>query len=279
MAATAAQLEANRRNAKLSTGPRSEGGKAIASQNAIRHGVLSGRLLLEEESKSEFEALFEGLCNSLKPVGALERSLTEKIVINLWRQQRLRRAENATISVSRRPGEIADRVSVYLGLGQYAVNRVTAEDLEAIDADELDWCQRVISEYEELPNGSLDYDILKRSAPLMLAQLQEDADEEKLSPEKYLGEHFDMLADYVDELVVHCRGQIRKAERHPLLLKFAALARSEKAIPAPEARETFSRYQTSLDNELYKTLKALRELQEWRLSHLEFEAAEVLPEN
>jgi len=280
MAATAAQLEANHQNAKRSTGPKSEAGKAVTSQNALRHGVLSRRRVLEEESEAEFQALFDGLCHSLKPVGTLEFSLTEKIAVNLWRQERLRRAETATISVGRRPAEIADRVSAYLGLENYSMNRITAEDLKGIDAAELEWCQRVIGEYEKLPNGSLgDGKSLKRGAPLILAQLQEDADEEKLSIEDYLEENFETLADYVDELVVHCRGQIRKAERHPLLLQLAALVRSQKAIPSPEARETFSRYQTSLDNELFKTLKALRENQEWRLSNLEAEAAEVVPDN
>jgi hypothetical protein len=37
--ATAKQIEANRRNARFSTGPRTEIGKKIASRNAFRHGL------------------------------------------------------------------------------------------------------------------------------------------------------------------------------------------------------------------------------------------------
>ncbi len=41
---TAAQLEANRRNALRSTGPRTEQGKRRSSMNATRHG-FTGRLV------------------------------------------------------------------------------------------------------------------------------------------------------------------------------------------------------------------------------------------
>jgi hypothetical protein len=37
------QIEANRRNAKRSTGPKTRGGKAKSSQNALRHGLARRR--------------------------------------------------------------------------------------------------------------------------------------------------------------------------------------------------------------------------------------------
>jgi hypothetical protein len=39
-----------------------------------------------------------------------------------------------------------------------------------------------------------------------------------------------------------------------------------------DAIEIFSRYQTTLDNQLYKALRALREAQEWRLKTLDAKA-------
>src|SRR5271165_3025242 len=39
--ATAAQIEANRRNAQKSTGPKTERGKAHAKPNAIKHGLTA----------------------------------------------------------------------------------------------------------------------------------------------------------------------------------------------------------------------------------------------
>jgi hypothetical protein len=40
---------ANRANALLSTGPQSEVGKLASKMNATRHGLLSSRLILEDE--------------------------------------------------------------------------------------------------------------------------------------------------------------------------------------------------------------------------------------
>ena len=51
------QMEANRRNAKLSTGPKTEAGKGVVAKNSLKHGVFSKQILLEGESKKDFENL------------------------------------------------------------------------------------------------------------------------------------------------------------------------------------------------------------------------------
>ena len=43
--ATAAQIEANRRNAQKSTGPKTERGKARAKLNAIKHGLTARTIM------------------------------------------------------------------------------------------------------------------------------------------------------------------------------------------------------------------------------------------
>ena len=48
------QIEANRRNAKKSTGPKTEEGKAKSSMNALKHGLTSQRVWLNEEEKKDF---------------------------------------------------------------------------------------------------------------------------------------------------------------------------------------------------------------------------------
>ena len=60
-----AQLEANRRNAQKSTGPRTPNGRAVSKMNACRHGILSkeavvhGRCIKEDDQ--EFAALHQRL--------------------------------------------------------------------------------------------------------------------------------------------------------------------------------------------------------------------------
>ena len=47
--ATEAQINANRRNAQKSTGPRSPEGKAATSRNALKHGLCAEKHLLVDE--------------------------------------------------------------------------------------------------------------------------------------------------------------------------------------------------------------------------------------
>jgi hypothetical protein len=63
--ATEAQIEANRRNAAKSTGPRTPEGKARVRRNATRHGLCSGIALMAEEGP-EFEADFKLLLEDLR---------------------------------------------------------------------------------------------------------------------------------------------------------------------------------------------------------------------
>jgi hypothetical protein len=63
------QIEANRRNAKKSTGPRTAEGKAVVAQNAVRHGLLSTKLLIEGEEAAELFGLADRPRAELRPEG------------------------------------------------------------------------------------------------------------------------------------------------------------------------------------------------------------------
>ena len=86
--ATSAQTEANRRNARFSTGPRTEVGKQTASRNATRLGLFSRHVLLPGEDEQAFAEFRDGLVARLKPADALERLYVERIVAAGWRLQR-----------------------------------------------------------------------------------------------------------------------------------------------------------------------------------------------
>ena len=111
------QLAANQANARKSTGPKTAAGKVAASGNATRHGLLSSRLFLPDEDPDEFAALAMDLQATLRPVGALELALVEKIAISMWRQRRLIAAETGAVELTRRNEAIASAVSDEMGLG------------------------------------------------------------------------------------------------------------------------------------------------------------------
>jgi len=87
------QTEANRRNARKSTGPKTPEGKAVVRLNALKHGLLSQDILLPGEDEATLRELGERLGSELQPVGELEGLLVEQIIAAVWRLRRLRRVE------------------------------------------------------------------------------------------------------------------------------------------------------------------------------------------
>ena len=87
------QIEANRRNAHKSTGPRTQEGKARVGSNAVKHGLLSQDVLVPGEDREALRELSEQLREELEPVGELEDILVDRIVAAHWRLRRLGRVE------------------------------------------------------------------------------------------------------------------------------------------------------------------------------------------
>ncbi|MHC5163285.1 MAG: hypothetical protein ACYSO4_09275 [Planctomycetota bacterium] len=91
------QLLANRQNALLSTGPRTSEGKAIASQNAVKHGLRSDSTVIPGETPEEFDQFRRLLLDDLSPVGAMEVFLADRIVAGFWKLRRAGRIETEMI--------------------------------------------------------------------------------------------------------------------------------------------------------------------------------------
>ncbi|HSW00650.1 MAG TPA: hypothetical protein VLI39_10790 [Sedimentisphaerales bacterium] len=92
--ASRAQIQANRSNAKKSTGPRTVEGKERASQNAVKHGLLAKEAVIVGEDPAEFEMYREGMLATLAPVGPVEEMLAERVVGLSWRLRRAERLQN-----------------------------------------------------------------------------------------------------------------------------------------------------------------------------------------
>jgi hypothetical protein len=104
-----AKIEANRRNAELSTGPRTAEGKVIVSRNATTHGICSNVPVVPGECPEEWEAQRAGVVASLAPVGLLEVNLAERAALLLWRLQRLARYEAETVAAAMEEAEVPAR--------------------------------------------------------------------------------------------------------------------------------------------------------------------------
>jgi hypothetical protein len=87
------QIEANRRNALKSTGPKTDDGKARARMNALRHGLTAAQAVLPHENEDDYEKLREGMLTSYEPENAAEQALVEELANAYWRLMRLHRVE------------------------------------------------------------------------------------------------------------------------------------------------------------------------------------------
>jgi hypothetical protein len=95
------QIEANRRNALRSTGPRTDTGRAASSRNALKHGLTAARIILFDEQRDEFERFYDDLIAALNPHGPMETQLAERITINAWRLRRAYRVESGLFERAR----------------------------------------------------------------------------------------------------------------------------------------------------------------------------------
>ena len=98
---TEKQIEANKQNALVTTGPVTDEGKALVSQNAIKHGIFAKDLIIAagdgKEDEQEYRELLDGLVISLNPTGQMECLLVEKITVDFWRLRRVLRFETGSI--------------------------------------------------------------------------------------------------------------------------------------------------------------------------------------
>lgn len=95
---TETQIRANRENAKHSTGPRTEAGKAASSQNARKHGFNSSRLVIPEKHRDEFDEHSQALHADLKPLDSLAEDLFHQLLHASWNIRRIELIQLETLS-------------------------------------------------------------------------------------------------------------------------------------------------------------------------------------
>ena len=82
------QIEANRRNALKSTGPRTEQGKHRSRQNALRHGLTAETVIPALENAVDYSAFEASIMAEYQPRSATQRELVLRLASLLWRLRR-----------------------------------------------------------------------------------------------------------------------------------------------------------------------------------------------
>lgn len=113
--ATQNQIEANRRNAQKSTGPRSVEGKAVSRFNALKTGITAQSMVIPGEDPAELDTLAAEYHDQFQPATALERFLVDALTAADWQLRRLRRVEAQFWS-----NEITETKGSFRGLNENA---------------------------------------------------------------------------------------------------------------------------------------------------------------
>ncbi len=91
--ATEKQIEANRRNSTLSTGPCTEAGREASAQNHLTLGLFTRRDYVKPEERDIYKDFCDGFYTELGPEGHIETALAAEIVAASWRLRRCSEAE------------------------------------------------------------------------------------------------------------------------------------------------------------------------------------------
>jgi len=95
---TTRQLKANQANSKLSTGPKTEDGKARSAQNALTHGLTARAIVLPTEDPAAFEKHTQRFLDEYQPKTPTETELVKALAGATWHLHRIDRIENALFS-------------------------------------------------------------------------------------------------------------------------------------------------------------------------------------
>ena len=284
---TEKQLEANRRNAELSTGPVTDEGKAIVSKNRVSHGVLSRDVVLpgmeQFENVEDFKQLKESLEEYWQPEGVMEESLCEDLAIQWWRMRRLYRHESGSLkeqhenikkfwydtrTESRGFSDIPKEV---LGIDAHKDDlRWHKEWLDIVDAslkkrrkslklifDDED-CLCMFSDWFE------DYDRVekaidkRRNIPNCL-----DDDYEKFVVQT-LQKAGVSIKEILEYFKIHLEYQIKDIEGKLTDKLHQYEMEKEQILPSTVTNESFLKYEASIRRNIEKDIKMLLQLQAFR---------------
>ena len=93
------QIEANRRNARKSTGPTTEEGKKRSRRNAARHGLTAETVIGALEDAEDYKAFESTITADYDAQSAVERELVLRLASLLWRLHRATTIETGLFEI------------------------------------------------------------------------------------------------------------------------------------------------------------------------------------
>ncbi len=105
MACSQAQLESNRNNANMSTGPRTPEGKEQSRSNSYKHGLTGEGIVLPHEDAAEVDDLIDTLTAEMKPKNTQARFCIGRLALLMHKMTRGALLEGKALSFRTRHAE------------------------------------------------------------------------------------------------------------------------------------------------------------------------------
>jgi hypothetical protein len=240
----------------------------------LRHGLYTDRALILGESQEHWGELRSGLHESLRPVGAYEEALVDKVAFCLWRNARVARAEWGAAEEELLPGNLAKRAGWVDADGAAAVDwehRAYMTD----DLAERERSAAIVAEINEVPEEFDPESYLPAHAPtLWMALCAEAGSDKPAAIERYVEREFvdwgGLLDQWREDALRITSGAVgRKQAEHLVEIVTARSVTSQISQPK------FLDYQIKLDTQLRSVMRELREQQRHRLDLDRHVVAEV----
>jgi hypothetical protein len=260
------KLEANRRNARQSTGPKTAAGKQASRLNAVTHGLLAKAVPITkgdyQEDGEEFLQLLDDLREQFTPVGMAEDLEVQQLALYYWRKMRAVRYEHGAIR--KRTGDLRER-EADTREDSFRSDLRLGFNLERSSRG----MQYLIDYLEDVKQEVLDGTVSGES----YKWLEEYFPDEFARPDEaqlvQRGDRRVGTADYVKQMIAKIDAQVRRLS--PLREGFATIEElnleskiNAAALPGPGAVDKLIRYETSNDRALDRALKRLERMQERR---------------
>jgi hypothetical protein len=91
------KIDANRANARKSTGPRTAAGKAASRANAYRHGMRARSVIMPHEDQDQYHKLYNSYCQEFPCTTPHEQFLVKQLTDAFWRLERLKGIETTLL--------------------------------------------------------------------------------------------------------------------------------------------------------------------------------------
>ena len=243
----------------------------------MKHGLFSKHLFADAEEQEAFQVLWDNLRDDLRPAGPIEEGLVERIAINMWRQRRLNTAEGAMTRLNVKVDNIAHQKcqSPPYGngdiLGSLGIQALTEERTHS--PEDVRWSERVLDEIDSISECS--FSEIEETAPTVFADIQYQADKNDLDVAEFLSAYEGNLPVFVRDLSSVCKNILDSSQERLAEQQLTAELQKKALLLPKQDLDLIARYQTTLDNQLFKLLKEFREQQAWRMKTLELEVAEL----